>query len=77
MNWNFRVVQDKHGDFSIREVFYDDEGNVDLWAIYEMAPIGETLSALKADFEKMKEAFRQPALKEVEDKDGVDRLEEI
>ena len=49
MTWNYRVVRDVHkvGDqehewFSIREVYYDDDGNISSWADRGHAPSGDT-----------------------------------
>lgn len=64
-HWNHRVTRQKtrFGDwYAIREVYYDDQGNVTAWTEGEMAPVGETVEELRADLERMLAALDEPVL---------------
>lgn len=63
MSWSYRIVEDKHGGLSIREVYYDDAGVVESWSADGMAPYGETMAELNSDFSMMQDAFYEPVLK--------------
>ena len=42
MNWNYRVVLDKEGALSIREVYYNDDGTPSAYSSNPSEPYGET-----------------------------------
>ena len=48
MSWNYRVIfQDDC--YSIHEVYYDDEGNIESWTERAVGISGETIRELKGD----------------------------
>lgn len=84
MDWNYRVVLDASDEdapedilFTIREVFYDNDGEIMFWSDDSATPSGETFQELADDFDRMQEAFERPALKVVTNSDGEDTLEEV
>ena len=69
MHWNHRVMIRHHEgtdetSMGIREVFYDDDGNIDAWTADDMDPHGETLEELRADLERMLACLERPVLDE-------------
>jgi hypothetical protein len=77
MPWNYRIVKTQYNItlsrkkdpfieevFTIREVYYDDEGHIILWSSGEtgIAPQGTTQDELRDDLYKMLEAFTKPVL---------------
>ena len=70
MNWNYRVIRTYHSKtreytFQIHEVYYKENGDIELWTTEKMAPFGSTLKELLSSHTMMKSAFRKPILKEV------------
>ena len=59
--WNHRVCLED-GGYSIREVFYNDEGEP--WGAHmrPTAPYGDTKKELKAELKMMKRACKFPVL---------------
>ena len=54
MSWNYRVVQDKHGTYTIREVYYDiPETDGMMWSEHPRFPMGETIAELANDLKLM------------------------
>lgn len=83
MTWNYRVVlEPKESDdslfsednFSIREVFYDENGEINFWSDEAAAPFGVTFQEVADDFDLMAEAFKLPVLTLVVDEDGEESL---
>lgn len=82
MTWDYRVImlpKDKEDVFSddafvIREVFYNDEGEIDFWMEEDSLPHGETFEELADDFDLMAEAFEKPILMLTVDEDGEEKL---
>ena len=71
MTWNYRVMRSYPAGkddawYSIREVFYDNYGNINGWTKCEIAPNGETLEELLAVIEKMHKCLFKPILDEAE-----------
>lgn len=66
-HWNHRVMRavDEHGEesFTIREVFYDDDRNVEGWT-GPIDPYGETLEGLRATLKLMLIACARPVLED-------------
>ena len=60
MTWQYRVMR-RLGDLGYGYGIYEFYG-VDGWTKDSMAPHGETLAELRADYELMAEAFRLPVL---------------
>lgn len=83
MSWNYRVILEEKDakaplsidTFTIREVFYDDEGEIIFWSEESEAAIGETYQELADEFDLMAEAFELPALKIVDTEDGPKLVE--
>ena len=70
MHWNHRVVrrQYTHSDgsieytYTIREVYYDEDGKVDFMTEEPIYPHGESIKDLRWSLEKMKECLEHPVL---------------
>ena len=60
MTWQYRVMR-WLGDLGYGYGIYEFYG-IDGWTKDSMAPYGETLAELRADYELMAEAFRLPVL---------------
>lgn len=60
MAWNYRVMRHHRGTESeclcIHEVFYDENRNVKSWTETPVAPIGDTLYALKFELRRQLDA---------------------
>ena len=70
-SWNYRVVKSIYyideiceDEYSIHEVYYDDNGNISTWNHNIAKPFGVSEKTLKADLEAMLEAFNKPILEE-------------
>ncbi len=82
MSWNYRIVRHKWQlkdmtgyDYSIRDVYYDEDGKPHSWGAEPQTPIGETKADLIADLACFQEALSKPVLgifggelKEIDDK---------
>jgi hypothetical protein len=85
MSWNYRVIMEPAAEgnifgedsYTIREVFYDDDGEIEFWSDDGCAPYGNTFQEVADDFDLMAAAFELPVLKIVKDEDGLDKLVEI
>jgi len=85
MSWNYRVImlpKDAEDSFSedtfvIREVFYDENDEIEFWMEEDSVPLGETFEELADDFDLMAEAFEKPILMLTVDEDGEEKLVEI
>ena len=83
MSWNYRVIYlpktpdddsfFNNDSFVIREVYYNDAGEIEFWAEEDASPIGETFEELCDDFDLMQEAFEKPILMLTEE-DGEAKL---
>ena len=62
--WNYRVMEDEDGQFTLREVYYTDEKEIQSWT-GEVAPFGESEEELRNDLDYMLRAFNLPILSEV------------
>ena len=62
MTWNYRVFREANGDYTIREVFYDDNGQITASTATPVEPMGESLEALAQDLEWFKAALNLPVL---------------
>lgn len=80
LSWNYRVVREvctlpadlgTEDVFTLREVFYDDEGKPELWSSDPCHPQGETLDDIRADLNYMLVALEAPVL-EMADLPGVE-----
>ena len=87
MTWNYRVIylpKEENDDsffnqdsFVIREVFYDDEGNIEFWSSEDASPMGETFEEICDDFDNMALAFEKPILMLSKDAEGEEELIEL
>ena len=65
MSWDYRVIEN-HGMFTIREVHYNDKGDITSISEDPMVPSGETLEELKDDMQYFLQALDSPMLKKEE-----------
>ena len=73
MTWNYRVIvrswppspsyDGNEEEYGIYEVYYNEDGDVELITEVSVLPFGETLEELRADFDLQLKAFDLPALK--------------
>ncbi len=61
MTWNYRITK-IDGFYSIREVYYDEEGKIESWTEDSVGIGGEFLEELKSDFEYYKKAFEKEVI---------------
>ena len=68
MTWDYRVIFTPYeagsdeGEYTIREVYYDDEGEISWWSDESVELISEDFWDLAADFDLIAEAFDKPVL---------------
>jgi hypothetical protein len=62
VHWNYRIVIDKNGMYSIRKVYYNEDNSIYANSENPEPVIGESLEDLKLGFEYMKMAFDKPCL---------------
>ena len=69
MSWNYRVVFDdvnaldkEIGEYTIREVFYDEDGEIDFWGDEAAVPNANSYDKLQEDMNLFMEAFELPCL---------------
>ncbi len=62
MEWNYRVFHEKNGDYTIREVYYDDDGSIIACTDNPAEPMGESLEELAQDLKWFGEALMLPIL---------------
>jgi len=63
--WNYRVMVDGDGNYSIREVYYNDEKAIEGWT-EECSPFGETYDELRNDMEYMFQSLSQDVIIEAD-----------
>jgi len=64
-HWNHRVLKriiNGEPTFAIHEIYYNNDCKPVSWTQVSVAPLGETLEGLKADFDIQKKAFEKPLL---------------
>ena len=71
MTWNYRRLMTESG-YAIHEVYYDEQGDIEMWSDNPISPHGVDEEELKQDIIKMRTALTKPVLVE----DG-DTLKEI
>jgi hypothetical protein len=69
MSWNYRVVFDdinaldnEIGEYTVREVFYDEDGEIDFWGDDAAVPNANSYDELQEDMNLFMEAFELPCL---------------
>lgn len=48
--------------YGVYSVYYDAEGKIDVWSVGPNVPYGESLDEMRADLDRMREAFDKPVL---------------
>ena len=82
MTWDYRVIfspfeeGSDEGEYTIREVYYDDEGEISWWSDEGVELISDDFWDLAATFDMVAEAFEQPVLVLVGDELVEDDSEE-
>lgn len=64
--WNYRLFKNSNGDFSVREVYYNEKNEVEFWVDRPCSPFGEDLEEITSDINKFSEALIRPILDENE-----------
>ena len=62
MIWTYRIFRDKNGRYSIREVFYEQDGRLLNYGKNPAAPVGSSLEDLMRLVQWFREAFDSPVL---------------
>ena len=62
ITWNYRVFQEPEGDFTIREVFYDEAGEITGCTANPVEPFGQTFAELKQCLQDFQAALELPIL---------------
>ena len=62
MIWNYRIFCDKTGRYSIREVFYEQDGRLLNYSKKPVVPLGASLKDLLEMVQWFREAFDLPVL---------------
>ena len=63
-HWNYRLFEEQTGDFSIREVFYDEDGEITTVGGDPAMPVGTTEQELFKHLNLMLDCMNEPAMKE-------------
>jgi hypothetical protein len=72
--WNYRVTKKFYSDpdtwvYGIREVYYNDDGEIERWTKYTVGPYGNTVDELVADIANFVAALAKPVV-EIKAVDG-------
>ncbi|MGA0198522.1 MAG: hypothetical protein ACO3NK_05235 [Prochlorotrichaceae cyanobacterium] len=62
IQWEYRVFEEEDGDFTIREVFYNEAGNIIGCTADPVEPYGTTLEALSQCLQDFQKALTLPVL---------------
>ena len=68
VSWNYRVVKE-NDYYTIKEVYYDKDGNVDGWTEMDVSPGGETFEEFLDSFELYRKCVYKPVL-DLDTRDG-------
>ena len=68
--WNYRIVHrlyrpgtpQEENSYSIHEVYYNEQGDINLWSKDSISAIGGTVDELLADLGRMAAAHKKPTL---------------
>ena len=70
MTWNYRIMKSypdsRDAWYSIREVYYNNDGEVTDWTVEEIAPESETIEGLLEMIQLMRNCLDKPILDEAE-----------
>ena len=74
-HWNYRVIRKHHTEsdsvtYHVHEVYYRDDGKIDVWTQEPVAHMGETVAELREDIRYFLRAFRSPILEEQDTDEG-------
>lgn len=72
--WNYRIMVDADGNYTFREVYYNEEKAIEGWT-EECSPFGENLEELTNDLNYMLKALAQDVI--IESDLIIDKIEEI
>ncbi|MXX10652.1 MAG: hypothetical protein F4201_06170 [Nitrospira sp. SB0677_bin_15] len=75
-HWNYRVIRKHHPEtdsvtYHVHEVYYRDDGGIDVWTQEPVTPMGETTAELREDIRYFLQAFRRPVLEVQENDEGA------
>ena len=76
MSWNYRVIENPDGYYTIHEVYYNQDNQIVLYSAEAIAPGGETLEELRSDLMYMAAALSKTALLEKDIEFGIPDWEE-
>ena len=62
MIWSYRIFRDKNSRYSIREVYYEQDGRLLSYGKNPVAPVGSSLEELVQLVQWFREAFDSPVL---------------
>jgi hypothetical protein len=62
LTWNYRVFREEDGDYIIRSVTYDENGEIVGCTQDEVAPVGQSLKELAEDIKSFNDALKLPVL---------------
>lgn len=71
MTWDHRIMLDKDGTFSVREVYYNKADEVRGWTVEPVAATGESVLDLRTDLRRMLDACDRAILNERQLKDSL------
>jgi len=66
MSWNYRVISrtvDGETFYTIHEVYYDDNNDIEVYSTEPMYPCGNDIEELMGDIDYFGEALSEPVLK--------------
>ena len=63
MNWDYRVFHEDNGDYTIREVFYEEDGSILGCTENEVSPLGRSIAELTDDLQVFTTALTKPVLR--------------
>lgn len=72
MYWNHRVMK-KQDEYGIVEVYYDEDGSIEIWTSVFVAPYGEDVEELRENIEQMLNCLNKPILDEAELNSAIEK----
>ncbi len=66
MTWNHRIVAEEEGGettYRVHEVFYDDNGCPTSWTADPVIPVGDSVHAVRSEYDLMRLAFFRAAFR--------------
>lgn len=62
IEWDYRVFEEENGDYIIREIFYDEQGQIVSCTRNGVEPVGTSLEELTEQIDAFRQALSQPIL---------------